>query len=67
VGRLDPKAHRKQKRMEIKAIYLEPDMISEDDLASALKSRLVDFTAWHGMEKPDITESHPAELREALL
>jgi hypothetical protein len=53
--------------MEIKAIYLEPDMISEDDLASALKSRLVDFTAWHGMEKPDITESHPAELREALL
>ncbi len=67
VGRLDPKAHRKQKRMEIKAIYLEPDVSVEDDLVSALKATLADFIAWHGMEKLDITESHPPELTEALL
>jgi hypothetical protein len=67
VGRLDPKAHRKQKRMEIKAIFLEPDVSVDNGLAGALKMALDAFTAWHGMEKLDIKASHPPELREALL
>ncbi len=67
VGRLDPKAHRKQKRMEIKAIYLEPDVSVDDDLVNAFKDTLAEFTAWHGMEELVITETHPPELREALL
>jgi len=67
VGRLDPKAHRKQKQMEIKNIYLEEGVSLDDTLVQSLKETLADFTAWHGMEKLNITASDPPELREALL
>lgn len=66
VGRLDPKAHRKQKRMEIKNIYLEKGVTLDDALVHSLKETLADFTAWHGMEELKITASNPPELREAL-
>lgn len=66
VGRLDPKAHRKQKRMEIKAIYLEPEVELNDTLVAALKQTLDDFTAWHGMESLTITTADRPELLEAL-
>jgi len=67
VGRLDPKAHRKEKRMEIKNIYLEADVEINHDLAGALKKTLSDFTTWHGMKKLEITAADPPALREALL
>jgi len=66
VGRLDPKAHRKEKRMEIKKIFLEPDVAVDDHLVEALKNTLTAFTTWHGMDTLEITDTDPAELREAL-
>ncbi len=66
VGRLDPKAHRKQKRMEIKNIYLEPEVELDDGLVGALKQTLDQFTAWHGMESLSITAADRPELLEAL-
>ena len=66
VGRLDPKAHRKAKTMEIKKIILEPWVEVDNDLAEALRKTLKDFTAWHGMDNLGITETHPAGLQEAL-
>jgi hypothetical protein len=66
VGRLDPKAHRKQKRMEIKKIYLEPEVELTDDLVTALRDTLARFTAWHGMEELVITAADRPELLEAL-
>jgi hypothetical protein len=66
VGRLDPKAHRKEKRMEIKKVYLEPGVKSDEDLVGALRETLTKFTAWHEMESLEIKETEPAELREAL-
>ncbi len=67
VGRLDPKAHRKEKRMEIKNIYLEAKVEVNDNLVKALKKTLLNFTSWHGMEKLEITAAEPPVLREALL
>lgn len=66
VGRLDPKAHRKQKKLEIKKIYLEPDVVIDDDLTGSLKSTLAAFTAWHELETLEITDANPPELIEAL-
>ena len=67
VGRLDPKAHRKAKGMEIKKIILEPWVVLDKDLVEALRKTLIEFTAWHGMCDLQITATHPAELREVLL
>lgn len=66
VGRLDPKAHRREKRMEIKNIFLEPGINIEQDLVSALRGTLAAFTRWHGMKTLDIQSTAPPELREAL-
>jgi hypothetical protein len=66
VGRLDAKAHRKQKRMEVKALFLEPGVSLTDDLVHSLKQTLDQFTAWHGMETLEITAADPADLLEAL-
>jgi uncharacterized protein YcaQ len=66
IGRLDPKAHRKEKRMEIKKLYLEPGIIVDESLVCALKAVLADFTTWHEMESLEITATEPKSLREAL-
>ncbi len=59
VGRLDPKAHRKQKRMEVKALYLEPEVTLDDELLAGLRQTLDQFTAWHGLDTLEITEATP--------
>jgi len=66
IGRLDPKAHRKQKMLEIKKIYLEPGVVVNDDLMDALKSTLEAFTAWHELDTLEITDTDPPELIEVL-
>jgi uncharacterized protein YcaQ len=67
IGRLDPKAHRKEKRMEIKHIYLEEDIALTDHLVTELKRTLEKFTTWHGMTTFEISGSTPPILQEALL
>jgi len=66
IGRLDPKAHRKEKRMEIKNIYLEPGIDITQDMVDSLKSTLMEFTEWHDMDNLEIIASNPPELKEAL-
>lgn len=67
VERLDPKAHRKESRMEIRKIYLEPGVAISDALVSDLRNTLEDFMAWHGLGTMEIGDSNPVELREALV
>ena len=66
IGRLDPKAHRKSKLMEIKNIYLEKGVMIDQELVDALKETLDAFTNWHGMKELKITAARPTELRKAL-
>ena len=66
IGRLDPKAHRKEKRMEIKNIYLEPGIEITEDMVRTLRATLNDFAEWHEMESLEIITSDPPELKEAL-
>lgn len=47
IGRLDPKAHRKEGIFEVKAVHLEPGVMVDDALVAALKSTLKACAAWH--------------------
>jgi uncharacterized protein len=47
IGRLDPKAHRKEGIFEVKALHLEPGVIVDDALVAELKSTLQACAAWH--------------------
>ncbi len=67
IGRLDPKAHRKEKRLEIRKIYLESGVAITDALVSDLRNTLQAFTVWHGLDTLEIMETDPVELREALV
>ncbi len=66
IGRLDPKAHRKEKRMEIKNIYLEPGIEITEDMVESVKTNLMNFTEWHDMKSIEIIASDPPEFKEAL-
>ncbi|MDT8382214.1 MAG: crosslink repair DNA glycosylase YcaQ family protein [Brevefilum sp.] len=66
IGRLDPKTHRKDKKMAVKKIYLEPGVDLTQELIDTIKNTLVSFTNWHGMETIEINASDPPELQEAL-
>jgi len=67
VGRLDPKAHRQEKRLEIKNLYIEDGVVVDDELVDALKKTLAQFAAWHEMESIEITASNPTDLKEGLV
>ena len=47
IGRLDPKAHRKEGIFEVKALHLEPSVVVDDVLVAELKSALQACAAWH--------------------
>jgi uncharacterized protein YcaQ len=47
IGRLDPKAHRKEGIFEVKALHLEPGVIVDDKLVAEVKSALQACAAWH--------------------
>lgn len=66
IGRLDPKAHRKEGIFEIKALHLEPgiawDSALVDDLAEAIRA----CAAWHQTPNVVVQWSDPPDLAEAL-
>jgi uncharacterized protein YcaQ len=66
VGRLDPKAHRKEKVLEVRAIHLEPNVPVTDDLVGALRTTLCDFAGWQDLANVVVRQSDPPELAEAL-
>jgi len=62
IGRLDPKAHRKEGRFEIKALHLEPGIPITDELVADVAGALRDCAAWHGTPTVDVRWSDPPEL-----
>lgn len=62
IGRLDPKAHRKEGRFEVKALHLEPGIPASDELAHDLAGALRDCASWHETPLVDVRWSDPPEL-----
>jgi uncharacterized protein YcaQ len=55
IGRMDAKAWRKEKWMEIKAFHPEPNVQLTDQDIIALRCRMGDFTRWHQLKEWRIT------------
>lgn len=66
VGRLDPKAHRKEGVFEVKSIHLEPNVNITPALASGLRDTVERIAAWHKTPEVLIRETYPAKLKTAL-
>jgi uncharacterized protein YcaQ len=66
VGRLDAKAHRKEGRFEIKALYLEPGTTVDELFLSDIATALREAAAWHRTPEIDIVATEPRGLRRRL-
>ena len=66
VGRLDPKAHRKEGIFEIKALHLEPGVKASEELIADLAAALHRLADWHGTPDLVIRHSNPAEAGALL-
>ncbi len=66
IGRLDPKAHRKEGVFEVKSLHLEPGVVVDDALVSKLKSTVQACATWH--ETPEVVYGNitDPELAERL-
>lgn len=62
IGRLDPKAHRKEGRFEVKALHLEPGIPVSPELVADLAGALRDFADWHVTPTIQIGVSDPPKL-----
>jgi len=66
IGRIDPKAHRKEGIFEVKALHLEPGVRVDDALVTELKSALQDCAAWHKTPKVVVREAGKRGLAKLL-
>ena len=66
VGRLDPKAHRKEGIFEVRAIHLEPGVGVTGELAESLREMLRECAEWHGTPQVVVRRSDPPELAPML-
>jgi uncharacterized protein YcaQ len=62
IGRLDPKAHRKEGRLEVKALHLEPDVRVTDELVADIAGTLHEFAAWQATPAVEVRWSDPPKL-----
>lgn len=66
VGRLDPKAHRKEGVFEVKSIHLEPGVEVTAGLVDGLRDTLQRMAAWHRTPEVVVRVTEPAGLGKAL-
>lgn len=66
VGRLDAKAHRGDRKFEVKAIFLEPGEAPTPALVAALAAAIGQCARWHGASCVHVRRSEPRGLAAAL-
>jgi uncharacterized protein YcaQ len=66
VGRLDAKAHRAERRFEVKALHLEEGVRPSAALLRDLARALGDCARWHGTPEVELRRTVPAAMRRPL-
>jgi uncharacterized protein len=67
VGRLDPKAHRRDGVFEVKSLHLEPGVDVNGGLVSGLRDTLQRLAAWHRTPEVVVREANVSGLAAALV
>lgn len=66
VGRLDAKAHRKDGRFEVHALYLEDGVRVDDTFTSDIAAAISECAVWHGTPRVTIARTEPGQFRKGL-
>lgn len=66
IGRVDAKAHRKDRIFEVKGFFLEDSVALTDEMARAISDALLRCADWHQAPQVVLHETIPAELRNSL-
>ncbi len=66
IGRLDPKAHRKEGIFEIRALHLEPNVELNEAMAAEVAAAIQNCADWHKTPQVEIRRSQPAAAAEML-
>jgi uncharacterized protein YcaQ len=61
IGRIDPKAHRKEGVFEVKALYLEPGVRLTDRMVVEVAAAIRDCARWHGTPRVELRRTDPPE------
>jgi uncharacterized protein len=66
IGRIDPKAHRKEGVFEVKALHFEPGVVVDDALVTELRSALQACAAWHKTPQVIVRDASKPGLAKQL-
>lgn len=67
VGRIDAKAWRKEKRLQVIKLHLEPWVTPDTDLVNGLAKALKDYASWQGLATIEIDWASDEAFRQALM
>jgi uncharacterized protein YcaQ len=62
IGRLDPKAHRKEGLFEVKSLHMEPGVVINDELIAGIACALRECAVWHKTPRVVLRQSAPAKV-----
>jgi uncharacterized protein YcaQ len=66
IGRMDCKAHRKNRELEIKSLHLEPNRFDDDAVIPALVDAIAQFCQFQNCDSVSLTRVYPKPLAEGL-
>lgn len=66
IGRMDCKAHRKIRHLEIKSLHLEQHRFDEDLVTAAFIDAITQFCHFQQCDSVSLTKSHPKNLTQRL-
>lgn len=66
VGRMDCKAHRKDRLLEIKSLYFEPHHFDDDTVSNAFVEAITTFCRFQECDTVCLTEAYPKPVAQSL-
>ncbi len=66
IGRIDCKAHRKTRQLEIKSLHLEQYNFDEDFLITAFVEAITQFCDFQNCDSVSLNKAHPSHLTQRL-
>ena len=66
IGRMDCKAHRQERLLEIKSLYLERHSFDDDQVLAALSNAVTKFCQFQQCDRVRVTETYPKSLSPRL-